>query len=70
MCFCKSRELCLKRGYLTGNEPNLRSNSVLWSAAINHPIQVINVLLESIHIVKRHLTQLTVRLTYRRRGGW
>ncbi len=53
MCLCKDRIICLKRGYLTGDEPNLRSNFVLWSIAINHPVQVFNVIFESNHIVMR-----------------
>jgi hypothetical protein len=53
MCLSKTRIICLTRGYLTGNEPNLGSNGVLWSAGIHHPVEIIKVLLEAWHIVQR-----------------
>jgi len=46
---------CLKRGYLTGYEPNLRSNLVLWRAAFNHPVEVVNIFLKCSHVVLRDL---------------
>lgn len=49
--FCKTRIICLKCGYLAPNKPNLASNRVFCRAAISHPIEVINILLESCHIV-------------------
>src|SRR6266498_552421 len=55
MVLIKAREICLKRGYLTGNEPNLRTNRVLWRAAIHHPVKIVDVFLESFHFVMRHV---------------
>ena len=55
MCLCKTRIICLKRGYLTGNEPNLRTNLVLWRVAINHPVKILKVILECYHNVSRDL---------------
>jgi hypothetical protein len=49
MALCQSRIICLKRGYFSANEPNLRSNSVLCRALYYHPIQVVNILQECIH---------------------
>jgi len=46
----RTRVICLKRGYLTGYEPNLRSNSVLLCAAVNHPVKVVDVFLKCFHI--------------------
>jgi hypothetical protein len=51
MSLCKARIIRLQRGYLTGYEPNLRSNRVLWRAAINHPVKVVKVLFELHRIV-------------------
>jgi hypothetical protein len=56
MVLNRARKICLQRGYLTGYEPNLRSNSVLCSACINHPVKIVNVFLESFHIVSRTLS--------------
>jgi len=55
MILCKARILCLKRGYLTCDESNLRTDRVLCRACVHHPIEVVEVLLESLHIVSRDL---------------
>jgi hypothetical protein len=49
MSLSKARIICFKSSYLAGNEPDLRSNSILWRAGCNHPVEVINVLLECLH---------------------
>ncbi len=49
-------EVCkiyLKCGYFTGNEPNLRTNSVLLRSGINHSVKIVNILLKSGHIRKQ-----------------
>src|SRR5213594_2277740 len=55
MYLCKARIICLQRGYLTGNEANLRTNRVLCRACVNHPVEVVKVFLECFHIVCRDL---------------
>ena len=52
MARCKTVIICLQRGYLTGHEPNLRSNRVLCRACVNHPVEVINIFLECFHKVR------------------
>ncbi len=52
MMLLKTRMICLKRGYLTGNEPNLRTYRVLCRACVHHPVKVVNVFLECFHIVR------------------
>jgi hypothetical protein len=55
MLLLKSRILCLKRGYLTGYEPNLGENSVLLGVVANHPLKFFNVLRDAAHIVGQSL---------------
>ena len=61
MVLSKARIICLKSGYLSGDEPNLRSNFVLCCAAVNHPVEIINVFVEGFHLVNRDLR--VMRLT-------
>jgi hypothetical protein len=49
MSLCQTRIICLKRGYLSPDEGNLASCFRYGSAAINHPVEVIKVLLECWH---------------------
>jgi hypothetical protein len=51
MALNKTRIVCLKRGYFTGNESNLRSNGVLFGVAVHHPVEIINIFLECFHEV-------------------
>jgi hypothetical protein len=55
MILCQARIICLKRGYLSVNQAKLRSNRVLWSVGINHPVEIVNVLLQSGHTVFQEL---------------
>lgn len=56
MARCKTVIVCLQRGYLTGNEPNLRTNRVLWRVGVHHPVEVINIFLERFHKVNVAMT--------------
>jgi len=49
MRLCQTRIICLKRGYLAPNEGNLVSYFRYGGAAVNHPVKVVNVFLESSH---------------------
>ena len=51
MLLLKSRILCLQRGYLRGDEPELRFNVVLCRVVINHPLELLDVLRDAAHIV-------------------
>jgi len=61
MALCKTIIICRKRGYLSGNESDLRSNGVLCCVGINHPVEIINVLLECIH---EHFSLPNAKLTH------
>jgi hypothetical protein len=50
LIFIRARIICLKRGYLTGYEPELGSNLVLCRVAINQPFQIVKILGEATHI--------------------
>jgi hypothetical protein len=69
MCLCKVRIICLQRGYLTGDEPNLRTNFIFWRIAINHPVQIFNVIFESYHNVIRDLMPNLKQRIRRAPGG-
>ena len=58
MALNKTRIVCLKRGYLAGNESNLRSNAILWRVCVNHPVEIVNVFLECFHEVLKELKNL------------
>ena len=55
MVLSKARIISLHRGYLSVNEPNLRSNFILLRVCVNHPVEFVNVLLESHNEVCRDL---------------
>ena len=50
MSRCESRITCLQRGYLSPDKGNLAANLMFWCAAtIDHPVEVINVVLKCFH---------------------
>jgi len=55
MCLSKTRIICLKRGYLAPNEGNLTSKFRYGRALLDHPVECVNVFLESCHIVRMDL---------------
>lgn len=51
----KARIIFLKLPGFAGDEANLRTDFVLFRAAVNHPVKVVKVLIESHSIVKMEL---------------
>jgi hypothetical protein len=51
MRLCKTRTICLERGYLAPDKGNLASHLRYGRAVLNHPVQIINVFLERSHKV-------------------
>jgi len=49
MSICQTCILCLKRGYLAPDEGNLVPYFRYVSAAIRHPVEIINVFLKCVH---------------------
>ena len=56
MLLCQARIICLKRGYLSPNEGKLASEVWFARVAVNHPIQIINVLSEACHKVQSDIS--------------
>ena len=52
MALNKTRMVCLKRGYYTGNEADLRSNIFFARVAVHHPVEVVKVFLDCLHLVR------------------
>ena len=44
--FLQFRIICRERGYLSANKSNLAAKFRLWRAAINHPVECINMFFE------------------------
>jgi len=53
MIFCQARIRCLQCGYFAGDEADLRARRILWRAAVNHPIKIVQIFEESFHKMKR-----------------